>query len=285
MRSPRGTLKFLLFLGLFLAWGWLLWLNNPGQPPISSSIARHVWFGCQSSMWFGALEALPMLLAAWAALSELPLTRRLPHSIGVCAFLGLCAAWGEMRWYSSVESLGPLRHLVTVYPAALGGLLFVRWFKWSVGSPEKTAVNCPPQVSLRMVMIWTLAIGVWIALARATLPRWVPGHPSVSFLLDALLAYPLTVAALGLPMILSAIGLVLADRHRLRFGFGLVAATCGVTTLLSVVYVRATGGSQWECQILYATSEVIGFVAATVGSVLVVRCAGSRLKWRGLALT
>lgn len=212
---PRVRNAVLMYL-LFVAWGVFLFANYPGsdQTSFSSFVDRGRIY-----MWAGGLHALPFLLATWAALSDKPLFVRLPNSIGVGAALGLCVVWGDLRFNSQSDPrvAEPFLFLGTIYAATFCLLLFGRLgLRWTIISDRE--FDGKARFTVVRPLTWMLCAGVLLGLAKATLPVWPPrasGWP-------AGIVYSLEVAALGMPLLVPAIGLALGARHRLRWGTSLL---------------------------------------------------------------
>lgn len=283
MLPPRLRNSALL-CGLFLGWACFLYAARLTGPPDRAPLWLHLLIAFSGALWSGGLHALPILLAAWGALSEQPLVRRLPNSLAIGSALGLCLVWRDLHFNGSgtPDVLGAFSFLATVYLASFCVLLPVR-LRWSIGAAgEMVSVA---RIGVRRLLLWTLYVGMLIGLARATLPVWPPPPPfGWPFGWHEFLFYPLKIAGLGVPLALSAIGLVLGERHRGRFGACLLLVAVVVAVIVARRYMAIPGGGAppehvWDV-VEFVIGEVLGFVGTTLASLLVIRKLGYRLNIR-----
>lgn len=222
----------------------------------------------------GAFLAQVGLLAAWAALGRERIFSRLPKTIGLLALVGLTETIGETTGAVQGPPSGDFFVLAGTEFVVVWVVLaaFRWWFGWRIGvgtPPRKGSSTGRAQFTIRDLLVWTVAAALVLGWGVWVLPN-LPGEgPNLPFL----------ALAIGVPctlLVVPSVRFALGERRRKLFLAWLVVVWAAIPCVFAVL-IRDYAVTAFEI----AGSIATGVCVLTVGSLLVLRRSGVRLRRRG----
>jgi hypothetical protein len=236
---------------------------------------------CWYMVWLGAWLAQACLPAVWAGLAQQPLGVHLPGALTLAAVLTVTTAWASSRSESTLaNTLTLVLAMLVSGPVYLVPLALLRRFLgWRIALPEEhySAEQRSMQFSLRQLLAWMGIAAALLAWATSVLPdrtelqeAWQGYNASTGIVFGA------AFVALGLPILIPSIGLVLVRRHRIWFALGTLAGA----SLFIPGFLRVASGGRppsWY-EILVPLGVLEGaFLGVLLGTLMILRFCGYRL--------